>query len=117
MLLEKGMQNGVNGEDGAVAFYRALKSRDDKPVTYDFEESHLSAAGNTFLRYNKINEAIEFLSFVVEEFPQSANAYDSLGEAYMRAGDKKLAKKSYEKSLELDPGNENAKKMLEQLPK
>ena len=49
--------------------------------------------------------------------PQSANAYDSLGEAYMKAGDNEKAIKNYKKSLELNPENNNAKKMLEKLKK
>jgi len=49
------------------------------------------------------------------EYPESYNAYDSLGEAYMRAGEKDFAIRNYEKSLELNPKNENAKKMLENL--
>ncbi len=117
MLIEKAMQNGVAGEDGAIAFYRALQSPDDKPVKYSFEESYLTAAGDALLRYNKVSEAVEFFNFVVEEFPQSADAYGGLGNAYMKAGNKKLARKSFEKSLELNPADENAKKMLEQLLK
>jgi tetratricopeptide (TPR) repeat protein len=117
MLLQKAVQNGMVGEDGAVAFYKALESQDDKPVKYEFEEDHLVAAGNTLLRYNKVKVAIDFLKFVVEEFPRSAKAYDALGGAYMKAGDEEIARRSYEKSLELDPGNENAKKMLDQLSK
>lgn len=44
-------------------------------------------------------------------------AYDSLGEAFMKTGEKDLAIKNYEKSLELNPNNDNAKKMLENLRK
>lgn len=51
----------------------------------------------------------------VEMNPQSANAYDSLGEAYMKAGDDENAIKNYEKSLELNADNDNAKKMLKKL--
>jgi predicted negative regulator of RcsB-dependent stress response len=43
--------------------------------------------------------------------------YDSLGEAYAADGNKELAILNYKKSLELDPGNQNAKQMLEQLNK
>jgi cytochrome c-type biogenesis protein CcmH/NrfG len=51
----------------------------------------------------------------VELFPQSANAYDSLGEAYMRNGQRALAIENYQRSLALDPGNANAERMLAQL--
>ena len=52
---------------------------------------------------------------MVSQYPQSANAYDSRGEAYMTAGNKEPAIADYKKSLELNPNNENAKRMLVQL--
>ena len=60
-------------------------------------------------------QAIEIFKLNVEQFPKSSNVYDSLGEGYMKAGDKKNAIKNYEKSLKLNPDNTNAKQMLEQL--
>ena len=60
-------------------------------------------------------EAIKVFKLALEIYPKSANLYDSLGEAYMRSGDMKDAILNYEKSLQLNPGNENAKKMLEKL--
>jgi cytochrome c-type biogenesis protein CcmH/NrfG len=51
----------------------------------------------------------------VQDYPQSSNAYDSLGEAYMKTGQKDLAIKNYEKSLELNPKNDNGKEMLKKL--
>ena len=48
-----------------------------------------------------------------EKFPTSFNAFDSLAEAYMRNGDDELAVKNYEKPLQLNPNNENAKSMIE----
>jgi tetratricopeptide (TPR) repeat protein len=80
-------------------------------------EDHQEKKGCALLQYNKVNEAIEVFDFMVEEFPLSAKAWDSRGEAYMKAGNKELAIENYKKSLELNPGNENAKKMLEQLQK
>ena len=47
--------------------------------------------------------------------PKSANTYDSLGEAYMKSGDKEMAIASYKKSLKLNPGNNNAVDMLKKL--
>jgi tetratricopeptide (TPR) repeat protein len=117
MLLEKALKNGVTGEEGAIAFYKGLNSPDNKLIKYSLGEEHLNAVGYALLQYNKVNEAIEIFNFMVEEFPQSANAYDSRGEAYMKAGNKELAIENYKKSLELNPNNDNAKKMLEQLQK
>src|SRR5437764_13214349 len=51
----------------------------------------------------------------VQEYPESSNVYESLGEAYMKTGQKDLAIKNYEKSLQLDPKNQNAVEQLKKL--
>jgi cytochrome c-type biogenesis protein CcmH/NrfG len=51
----------------------------------------------------------------VELHPDSSNTYDSLGEAYMANGEKELAIKNYEKSLELNANNGNAVEMLKKM--
>jgi len=51
----------------------------------------------------------------VAEHPGSANAYDSLGEAYLMADQREAAIQQYPKSLELDPRNENARSVLAQV--
>ena len=51
----------------------------------------------------------------VRQHPDSSNAWDSLGEAYMRRGDTKSAIEHYQRSLKLNPANTNAVKMLEKL--
>jgi len=51
----------------------------------------------------------------VQEFPRSSNVYDSLGEAYAKVGEKDLAIENYEKSLQLDPKNQNAVERLKKL--
>lgn len=59
-----------------------------------------------------MNEAIDVFAVNVKLNPTSWNAYDSLGEGYALAGNKKLAIANYEKSLELNPANEAGKKAL-----
>ena len=50
-----------------------------------------------------------------ERYPGSANVWDSLGEAYLKAGDRGQALASYRKALELNPHNEQAAKVLREL--
>lgn len=66
---------------------------------------------------NNIKKAIEIFKYIVEKYPSSWNAYDSLGEAYLKNGDKKLALENYKKSMELDSTNENAKEIISNLEK
>ena len=50
-----------------------------------------------------------------DAYPQEWNVFDSLGEAQLKAGDKKAAIESYRKSIVLNPGNENGKQVLKEL--
>jgi tetratricopeptide (TPR) repeat protein len=51
----------------------------------------------------------------VEAFPESFNTYDSLGEAYAAAGEKELAIRNYEKSLQLNPNSQSGIDALKKL--
>ena len=101
------------GIDAAVAQYRELKSRgfDDLYVA----ESDVNMLGYRLLQQRKTKDAIEILKLNVEAYPQSANAYDSLAEAYLMNGDAALAIENYEKSVALDPKNTNAIENLKKL--
>lgn len=112
MLMLTCLQKGVKA---AADQYRELKSSGgDK---YNFKESQLNSLGYQLLQMGKTKDAIEILILNSEAYPNSSNVYDSLGEAYMINGNNELARLNYNKSLELNPGNENAKKMLENLNK
>jgi tetratricopeptide (TPR) repeat protein len=63
----------------------------------------------------KIDEAIEVFKLNTTDFPNSANAWDSLADGYQNKGDKESAIKYYEKSLELNPQNKNAAEQLKKL--
>jgi tetratricopeptide (TPR) repeat protein len=80
-------------------------------------EWDLNNAGYILLGQDKVKEAIEVFKTNVKLYSESSNVYDSLGEAYMKDGNKEQAIKNYEKSLKLDPKNDNAKKMIEELKK
>jgi dienelactone hydrolase len=99
--------------EGAIAQYREL--RKGQPDRYDFGEPELNALGYELLRTNRVREAIEIFKLNVEMFPQGFNTYDSLGEAYLAAGERELAIKNYRKSLELNPQNANAALVLKRI--
>jgi predicted Zn-dependent protease len=64
---------------------------------------------------NHLPEATQVFKLNVSLNPNSANVYDSLAEAYMKAGDKQHAVEFYKKSIEKDPSNDNAKDKLKEL--
>ena len=86
-----------------------------RPSKTDILEDALNAKGYDLLSQNKYDEAIAIFTMNIIAYPKSANAFDSLGEAFMKKGDKASAITNYEKSLQLDPTNGNAKDMLKQL--
>jgi TolA-binding protein len=71
--------------------------------------------GYSLLSSGKLQDAIVVFQRNVKEYPKSANAYDSLGEAYLKAGQKDLAIRNYEMSLQLNPKNQNAIEALKKL--
>jgi hypothetical protein len=93
--------------------YNEMKS--DPIGKYIFTEGLMNDLGYRLLTTDKATEAIEVFKVNVQDYPNSFNVYDSLGEAYMKHGDKELAIINYEKSVQLNPENENGKTMLEKM--
>lgn len=106
IILERGIASGLT-------FFNENKKSD----TYALNESEMNNEGYQFLQTGKVKEAIAIFKLNVESFPKSGNTYDSLGEAYLKDGDKKGAILNYKKSVELDPNNQNGKKVLEEITK
>jgi cytochrome c-type biogenesis protein CcmH/NrfG len=71
--------------------------------------------GYELLRAGRVDDAIVIFELQVRQHPDSWNAWDSLGEGYMRRGDIKSAVDHYEHSLKLNPANSNGVRMLEKL--
>lgn len=78
-------------------------------------EDFMNSCGYQELRSNHIEEAIEIFKQNIIAHPNSFNVYDSMGEVYMITGQKALAIENYEKSIFLNPNNENGKTMLKKL--
>ncbi len=81
-------------------------------------EVELNAYGYQLLGANQFDKAIEVLSLNTTRFPASANAWDSLGEAYALKGDKANAIKYFKKVLTMNPSapiRANSEKYLKQL--
>lgn len=103
-------------EDGQ---WKILSQTTYLPETFGSSQEAVQNSLNTisynFYEDKKLNEAIEVLKLTTMLYPQSWNTYNYLGVAYTEAGNKKMAIKSYERSLKLNPGNEEATKGLAEL--
>jgi hypothetical protein len=103
----------AKGVEAMIAEFHRLKGVAD-PDLYT-SESDLNGFGYSLLNRRQVNEAIEVMKLNVEAYPQSANVYDSLGEAYMLRGDKEKAIENYQRALAIDPTMESAKQALTKL--
>jgi cytochrome c-type biogenesis protein CcmH/NrfG len=79
--------------------------------------SQSDTLATTLIEQEKRSEAIQVLKLNAQLYPDSANAFDSLGEAYEAIEEKTLAIDSYKRALALDPGNKNAATRLSELGK
>lgn len=96
-----------------LGFYE--HARKDKKYSYKDAESMLNNGAYELMNNNRLGDALKVFRLLVHEFPNSANAYDSLGEAYLASGNRDSALLNYKKSLRLNPANDNAKKIIDSL--
>ena len=61
-------------------------------------ENEINLYGYQLMGQGKVDSAIVVLRKNTKDYPKSWNTYDSLGEAYARKGDKKLAVRAYSKA-------------------
>jgi hypothetical protein len=101
--------------EGALKAYRM--EQNNNSLTQFISERSINATGYQELGKKNFDMAISLFKINTILYPQSANVFDSLGEGYMVNGDDKNAIENYKKSLELDPDNENAKEMIQQILK
>ncbi len=103
-----------SGEAFEKAYELALKKMAEKgdKDKKKLLEGDFNGRGYKLLRLGNLEKAIAVFKKNVALFPESANVYDSLADAYRENGQKELAVKNYKKSLELDPKNQNALRHL-----
>ncbi|WP_394750203.1 serine hydrolase [Spongiimicrobium salis] len=97
------------GIDKARGFHQSLPEK--------HFETQMNYLGYELLRDNKLDKALFVFTLNTLDNPKSSNAFDSLGEAYFMAKDYPKAIQNYQKSLDLDATNNNAKMMLQKIRK
>lgn len=89
--------------------YQKLNAAD---TAFNLSEGVLNNWGYSLLEQSRTAAAIEVFKLAVHLYPESANTYDSLAEAYEKSGDAALAIKNYQLSLKHNPDNQQASKRL-----
>ncbi len=103
----------TKGTDHAMDVMKKLKKLEESGESgIYFKESEFNTLGYVFLFNKKVDEALLVFKNNVKLYPDSWNTYDSLGEGLLAAGKYEKSRKYYEKSIAMNPENENGKKML-----
>jgi len=131
-----GYEQGFKWIDQAIAINRSfgtlsIKSNLSRPTGKTEEadkvmndayaiatENKLNAYGYQLLTNGQVDKAIEIFTLNTKKFPNSANCFDSLGEAFATKGDKKNAILNFKKSLSMNPPanvKANSEKFLKEL--
>jgi len=93
----------IGGLKGADEHFKRLS--DKFGYSIPVPENLINQMGYQFLNDGKPEEAIAVFKANIERYPQSANVYDSLGEAYERGGRIDLAEPLYDKARVLGKQN------------
>jgi len=100
------------GIDSAIVFYSSTKKDSFQQRQYVWGFDELLTFGFDLLKAKLILSAIKFFKFLTNDFPQNADAYIGLAEAYQQDGNKGLASKFYKEAYRLAPNSEKLKKIL-----
>jgi tetratricopeptide (TPR) repeat protein len=100
-----------NDNSNAEKKYYEIKS---KNTEWNFE-STLNSIGYILVGNDRLKDAIKVFELNTRENPNSGNAFDSLAESYFLNKNNILALEKYKRSYELDPKNNNAKKMISKI--
>jgi len=101
----------LKGAEAVISWFNVMKTKAPPGRVPPL----LGRVGYGLLLSGQHADAQKMLKAHLELFPDDADAYDNLGEAYFKAGSKQEAIASYKKCLELDPKNTHAVEMLEKL--
>jgi Amidohydrolase family len=109
VALEAAFQHTLS-ERGAAEAIRGFKT--NSQVSEKLPESFVNALGYQMINAKKLEDAIALFIFNTEQYAESWNVYDSLGEAYVNSERYDLAVVNYRRSLALNPKNVGAFEML-----
>ena len=98
--------------DSAISIYNMNKS--DAYDNYNYSEDEVSFLGRTLLDYD-IDASVKLFVFNTEKYQNSWHAYFDLGYCYQLKNEMDLAKKALLKAQEMNPENNDIKKILAEL--
>lgn len=103
-----------NSIDKTIGFIREEVKKGDSSL-YNVSESGINEFGYQLMGVGRKEDALKIFKLNTELYPNGFNTFDSYGECLLLFNRKAEAKKAYQKSLDLNPKNENARKVLAEL--
>jgi CubicO group peptidase (beta-lactamase class C family) len=103
----------AEGAEAAIEQYHRLQVT--QPDLYDARPSHFLDATWGAIEVHRAEAVMPLLKLWVTLQPDASQAYEMLGWAYMVQGEKEVAADNLRQALVLDPENEEAGKLLQQL--
>lgn len=101
----------AEGADSMIRLYRQIKGSAVQDG-FDFGEGELNSLGYHLMRSDRVDDAVKIFTLNTDVYPESANVYDSLGEAYLKAGNKELGLKNYLKALAIHPDDKDLQQRI-----
>jgi hypothetical protein len=103
------------GVDSAVLQYRSLRQTASLSGEFDFTEWRINELARHLATAGKTAEAITMLEMNAEFNPQSTSIDMTLGDLHRQRGEREKAIASYQKVLQKDPRNQQARQRLTDL--
>jgi len=97
--------NAIDEGGAAKVEAQLQEARKRDPNAKLFDEALVNLMGYEHMLAGDIKGAVEILKLNAMAFPNSANVYDSLGDAYLADGQKDLARQNAKRALELLPSD------------
>jgi tetratricopeptide (TPR) repeat protein len=110
--LPKNLSGLVSSGKSTDEIIEIIKNQDNDKPNFDISENQINRLGYLLMRQEKNQDALKIFKLNTELYPNGFNTYDSYGECLLKLGDTENGIKAYQKSLELNPNNTNAKIML-----
>jgi len=101
----------TNSLDETIKLIKSEKKKGDQSL-YNTSEAEINNFGYMLMKSKKLTDALTIFSLNTKLYPKGFNTYDSLGECLLLLDKKEEGLKAYRKSLELNPQNDDAIKIL-----
>jgi hypothetical protein len=111
---------GKNGAEAAMEHFQAMRAAGlDWLIGTSGGEvaNRVNVTGYQLMQAEQLKSALEVFRLNTLLFPEEWNVWDSLGECHLMMGNLTRSRECYERSLELNPGNDNAVRMIDSMSK